>query len=116
MSSSDHCSLILALKVGQKKKPIRKRFFFEAMWVREAGCREVVEEAWDPYQGDEEYKVTNRLKSCQVNLQLWNWRVFGNVNKILKQKQESLQQLENLSSLHEKAEEIQGLKDRKSVV
>ena len=80
------------------------------MWVREAGCREVVENAWDPYRGDEEYKITDRIKSCQVNLQLWNWRIFGNVNKILKQKQESLQQLENLSSLHEKAEEIQGLK------
>ena len=104
MSSSDHCSLILALKVGQKKKPFRKRFFFKAMWVREARCKEVVENAWDPYRGDEEYKITDRIKSCQVNLQLWNLRVFGNVNKILKKKQESLQQLENLSSLHEKAE------------
>ena len=69
-----------------------------------------MEKAWDLYRGVEEYKITDRLKSYQVNLQLWNWRAFGNVNKILKQKQESLQQLENLSSLHEKAEEIQGLK------
>ena len=110
MSSSDHCLLILTLKIGQQKKPARRRFLFEAMWVREAGCREVVEEAWDPYRGDEEYTVTDRLKSCQANLQRWNWRVFGNVNKTLKRKQERLQQLENLSSLHEKAEEIQELR------
>ena len=36
--------------------------------------------------------------------------MFGNVNRNLKQKQSRLQQLKSLDSLHEKAEEIQGLK------
>ena len=44
-----------------------------------------------------------------MSLQGWNWRVFGNVNKVLKQKQR-LQQLEGLNCLHEKAAEIQGLR------
>lgn len=38
----------------------------------------------------------------------WNREVFGNVNKVLKQKQERLQQLENLN--HDMVEEIQLLR------
>lgn len=36
--------------------------------------------------------------------------MFGNVNKSLKQKQDRLQLLEALNCLHEKVEEIQGLR------
>ena len=45
-----------------------------------------------------------------MSLQSWNWSVFGNVNRVLKQKQERLQFLEDLNCLHEKAKEIQGLR------
>ena len=45
-----------------------------------------------------------------MSLQGWNWSAFGNVNKALKQKQERLQFLEGLNYLHEKADEIQGLR------
>ena len=51
MSSSDHCLLYLSLKNILPKKPVKKRFQFEAMWAREEGCKEVVEGAWDPYRG-----------------------------------------------------------------
>ena len=40
----------------------------------------------------------------------WNKRVFGNVNKTLKLKQNLLQQLESLDLLHEPAEEIKAFK------
>lgn len=70
----------------------------------------MVEGVWDPYRGDADYKIMYRLKNCQLSLQSWNLRVFGNVNRILKQKQDRLQQLENLSRLLENAEEIQGLR------
>ena len=76
--------------------------------MREEGCKDVVEGAWDPYCGDSGYSFMNRLKRGQVSLQGWNWRVFGNVNRVLNKKQERLQQLEGLNCLHEKAEEIQG--------
>lgn len=46
----------------------------------------------------------------QEQLQKWNWKVFGNVNKVLRQKKERLQQLEAWDNLHEKAEEIQRVK------
>ena len=110
MSSSDHCLLLLILKKGQPKKSIKKHFFFEAMWMREERCREVVELYWDSFRGEPKYKITNKLKNCQENLQRWNQRVFGNVNKSLKQKQDRLQLLEALNCLHEKVEEIQGLR------
>ena len=110
MSSPDHCLLTLLLKNSQPKKSTKKCFLFEAMWTREEGCRKELESVQDPFRGDLEYKITDRLKNYQVNLQRWNWRVFGNVNRNLKQKQSRLQQLESLDSLHEKAEEIQGLK------
>ncbi|KAK7852302.1 hypothetical protein CFP56_039347 [Quercus suber] len=46
-------------------KPVKKRFQFEAMWVREDGCKDVVEEAWDPYCGVSGYSIMERLKRCQ---------------------------------------------------
>ncbi|XP_023874724.1 uncharacterized protein LOC111987261 [Quercus suber] len=110
MSSSDHCLLYLTLKNVHPRKPVKKRFQFEAMWVREDGCKDVVEEAWDPYCGVSGYSIMERLKRCQVSLQGWNWSVFENVDRVLKQKQERLQQLEGLNCLHEKAKEIQGLR------
>ena len=110
MSISDQCLLYLTLKNIHPRKPIKKRFQFEAMWMREEGCKEVVEGPWDPYRGGLGYSIMDRLKRCQVSLQGWNWSAFGNVNKVLKQKQERLQFLEGLNYLHEKADEIQGLR------
>ena len=55
-------------------------------------------------------QVPYRLKCCQESLKSWNKRVFGNVNKTLKLKQNRLQQLESLDLLHEPAEEIKALK------
>ena len=69
-----------------------------------------MELAWDPLQVDPEFKITDRIKSCQSHLQNWNWNVFGNVHQVLRQKKERLQLLEARDSLHEDAEEIQRVK------
>ena len=66
--------------------------------------------AWDPLRASLGFQIQDRLKSCQVHLQKWNRDVFGNVNKVLKVKQEHLQQLEALNMLHETAEEIEVLR------
>ena len=79
---------------------------FEAMWVREAECKEVVDMAWNLNTEEAAMSVQDRLKRCQSNLVGWNQNKFGNVNKKLKQKQDRLQQLESLNLLHETAEEI----------
>ena len=107
MSVSDHCMLMLTLKHKQPQRRGRKCFFFEAMWTREERCREIVEEAWEPGWVEAECGIIDGIKRCQEQLQDWNWKEFGNINKVLKQKKERLQQLEFWDSLHGKAEEIQ---------
>ena len=82
------------------------------MWTREEGFREIVELAWDPLWVDSEYKVTDRIKSYQNQLQKWNWKVFGNVHQVLRQKKERLQHLEAQDSLHEEAKDIQRVKKK----
>ena len=110
MAASDHCLLKLSLRQRVQRRGGRKRFMFEAMWTRKESCREVIEAAWDPLNANPDVQIRDRLKSCQAHLQTWNRRVFGNVNKNLKQKQSCLQQLEALNLLHEAGEEIQSLK------
>ena len=51
-----------------------------------------------------------RLRNCQEQLKWWNWKVFGNINNVLKQKQGKLQLLEATECTHENAEEIRKLK------
>lgn len=45
MSISDHCLLSLFLHRRQPRKLERNRSFSEDMWTKEAGCKEVIEEA-----------------------------------------------------------------------
>ena len=82
---------------------------FEAMWVREAECKEIVNMAWNSYTEDSNMPIQERIERCQSNLKGWNQNKFGNVNKSLKQKQDRLQQLESLNMLHDTAEEISAL-------
>ena len=110
MAASDHCLLSLSLRVRGPRRAIKRRFMFEEMWTREEGCREVIETAWDPLNCNPNMPIQKRLQSCKDHLQDWNYKVFGNVNRVLKQKQRRLQHLEELNLLHESAEEIQGLK------
>ena len=110
MAASDHCLLSLSLRVRSPRSVVKRRFMFEEMWTREEGCKEVIETAWDPLNCNPNMPIQKRLQSCKDHLQDWNYKVFGNVNKVLKQKQRRLQHLEELNLLHESAEEIQGLK------
>ena len=64
---------------------------FEAMWVREAECKEVVDMAWNLNTEEAAMSIQDRLKRCQSNLVGWNQNKFGNVIKKLKQKQDRLQ-------------------------
>ncbi|XP_075658873.1 uncharacterized protein LOC142628713 [Castanea sativa] len=110
LSISNHCLLTLYVHRRQPHKPVRKRFLFEAIWTREEGYREVIEEAWDSMRKDPDFRLMDRLRSCKESLQGWNGRVFGNVNKILRYKQNWLQQLEAIDGVLNKAEEIKTLK------
>nr|POF09034.1 hypothetical protein CFP56_14975 [Quercus suber] len=69
MSISDHCLLSLFLHRRQPCKPARKRFLFEAMWIREAGCREVIEEAWDPLGSVTRSTIMDRIKVAKSSFE-----------------------------------------------
>ena len=57
---------------------------FEAMWVREAECKETVDMAWNSYTQDSAMPIQERIERCQSQLKGWNQNKFGNVNKKLK--------------------------------
>ena len=82
-STSDHS--ILLLKVANsslQKYRMPKLFHFEAMWLRDEGYSEIVQEAWE--RGEimgSQWPITSYLEECQFALMLWNKNVFGHVGK-----------------------------------
>jgi len=86
MSISDHCLIKLSLKRDQNRRPQKKRFMFEAMWTRDTRCWEVMESSWDFRGNLPNAQLVDRLRNCKERLKSWNWREFGNVNHLLKQR------------------------------
>ena len=64
MAASDHCALILHLKTEQPRRRKKPRFRFESMWLRDPGCREVVELAWDATNPSGDLTTQDRIKNC----------------------------------------------------
>ena len=67
---------------------------FEAMWVRDERCREVIDSTWESYQDVTKDSIVGKIVRCQTQLKWWNQREFGNVNTRLKRLKERLQFLE----------------------
>lgn len=106
-ATSDHCSLVLHSYPTARNRRNKPRFRFETMWLRDAECKEIIELAWSmPNNSVEVLTIQERIKSCQQQLQWWNKNVFGHINKQLKEKQDKLQHLESLDTLHDHAKDI----------
>ena len=80
-------------------KPRHKRhqppFRFEAMWLRELRCAEVVEDAWmEGLYKPDGVQITNCLDSCRARLSAWNKLEFGHVKWQIERLENSLQHLE----------------------
>ena len=45
---------------------------FEAMWIRDTRCREVVESAWDLGGNLSSVQLIDRLRNCKEMLKSWN--------------------------------------------
>ena len=84
MAASNHCLLALSIKKNNPQRKRQKWFFFEAIWAREEGCKEVIEQAWDLYRELSDLPIEERLTRCQNQLRWWNQTEFGNVNKNLR--------------------------------
>ena len=79
--SSDHNMLILkAIPPKCRNKRGKRLFRFEAMWLKEDECDEVVKEAWGRGQmvGDQNH-FGRCMQECCLSLQSWNSTNFGHV-------------------------------------
>ncbi|KAK9988680.1 hypothetical protein SO802_028919 [Lithocarpus litseifolius] len=79
--TSDHQPILLSLDAnGEHQKWHRKLFRFEAMWVSDSGCHEVITRAWDcTPDGTPMFATTSKLKRCKQSLKVWSRDHFGNV-------------------------------------
>ena len=61
-------------------KRVNKPWWFEQLWMRDGGCREVIEVAWShDYHGNSMSRVEGKVERCQKNLKWWSKVAFGNV-------------------------------------
>ncbi|KAL6197128.1 hypothetical protein ACLB2K_032740 [Fragaria x ananassa] len=76
---SDHCPMILYFqaKVERFKKPFR----FEASWVKDPDCDEVVAACWKSECSDPFRRWSENLESCKSGLSRWSKAKFPN-NKL----------------------------------
>ena len=90
--TSDHRSLLLSLDGDSEyQRWRRKPFLFEAMWISDPKCKEVVARAWDcAPNGTPMFMVTIKLKRCKKRLKSWSRVHFGNVKQQIKQAKDQL--------------------------
>jgi exonuclease III len=90
---SDHCPLILKLRVDLRGK---RRFHFESFWPNFPGFLEEVAASWnEPIQGSCPLeKVSLKLKRLSRRLQSWGHKVVGNIGFQLGLAREVLHKLE----------------------
>ena len=87
--TSDHKPIIIYL-VGIPKR-VNKPWRSEQMWMRDKGCRGVIEDAWSyDYQGNPMRRMEGKMDRCRRNLKWWSKVAFGNVTRGLKEKKEQL--------------------------
>ena len=101
-SVSDHCPLSLHLKERKKTQCVGRSFHFEAMWLKEASCEEVVTSAWEEATiNGSDFPMVECLNNCRMKLEDWNKNVFGHVGNNLARLQKQLQWLELQSATPE---------------
>ena len=82
-------------------------FRFEAMWLCDPQCDEVVQEAW--YEGlckPSGSPFTNCINNCRTRLQVWNKIEFGHIGRKIASLEKRIQRLELLNGSKEIADEI----------
>ncbi|XP_042988698.1 uncharacterized protein LOC122316231 [Carya illinoinensis] len=93
-ASSDHLPIILVPSTTYNEYR-NKLFRFEAMWVEDDECGDVISRCW---QGTNENRpigsIIDRLSICSRGLEAWNKQKFGHVKQQIKRAQESLQSLQ----------------------
>lgn len=90
---SDHRPVIITTdrKEQGDRREGPKLFRFEASWLEEEHCREVVQEAWERTRSGEIGKVADVLQGVASSLQNWSTNVLGDLEKRLKSAKKELE-------------------------
>ena len=85
---SDHKPILLISDFEQKRFYRKGRpFCFEAMWLKDKSCEEVVKNSWQEVRDPSRVcMVTKKFINCQDNLRIWNRDAFGHVRLSLAKK------------------------------
>lgn len=95
-------------------------FHFEALWLKDRSCEDVVRDSWEVNQVEgSTWCLNKKIYSCKDNLRTWNHNTFGHVRNSLQRKQTKLKTMEesgryrhNLNRIQALREEIQKLKSK----
>lgn len=94
--SSDHCPISIDLEPSLMVRK-KKSFRFEAMWVREQGCEQVIKDLWHNTRGNSaSEKVSNGVRQCSSDLSEWNRLHFGKVHVEIRKLNKQIQRLERI--------------------
>ncbi|KAK9992171.1 hypothetical protein SO802_027156 [Lithocarpus litseifolius] len=110
---SDHKPIFLSPdseinKFYKKGHPFR----FEAMWLRDRSCEEVIRESWgDGMPQPTAWGFNSKVLACQSNLRVWNKKTFGHVRYSLKQKLAKLKSEEESGGYGHNPSRIQVLRE-----
>ena len=78
---SDHKPLVLCsdseFKLSYRKG---RPFHFEAMWLKDSTCEEVIKKSWgDCMASSEVWGFNRKILGCQEDMIEWNKKFFGHV-------------------------------------
>ncbi|XP_041011336.1 uncharacterized protein LOC121255118 [Juglans microcarpa x Juglans regia] len=77
---SDHIPIKLQLQSNEFLRKGRKPFHFEAMWVEDKNCQEIIKIAWVDSAGERTMEgVMKQINRCGEKLERWNKNSFGHV-------------------------------------
>ena len=109
---SNHSMLILKTpQTGQREARRQKVFRFEAMWLRDEQCKDVVNEAWERGRSiGTQHQFTECLDECRRSLSTWNKTTFGHLGQKIAALQKKLQALEGRQDGIAQMEEIHATK------
>lgn len=65
------------------------------MWLTHSDCKNMVQSAWNIHtQGSRAFKLHRKITNVKKQFTNWNKKVFGKVEKEIKEKQQKLQDLQ----------------------
>ena len=110
----DHKSIILCMDSELNKFYMKSRpFRFEAMWLKDSTCEEVVRNSWKQSNLPGSMWSFNRnISSCQDNLRVWNRNTFGHVRNTLQRSMRELKLAEEFDEYRSNLRHIFKLRTR----